>query len=124
MCVIDQKILSIRHGFLDTVFKQKIKYEKTSTRDSMYSLFARGCILRKCVVEIVFRGYISDLVCGQQQANYPICWIEHQKFNYIALKLCDWVVKLCVKVGNCHSFWIFGVGTVETFFTTTWIGSA
>ena len=76
------------------------------------------------MVEIVFTGYISGLVCGQQQANYPICWIEHQKFNYIALKLCDWVVKLCVKVGNCHSFWIFGVGTVETFFTTTWIGSA
>ena len=84
--------------------------------------------MRKCVVENVFTGYISDLVGGQQQANYPICGIEHQneqlKLNCIAFKLCDWVVKLCVKIGNCHSFWIFGVGTVESFFTKTRIESA
>lgn len=93
MCVIDQKILSNRYGFLDTVFKQKIKFEKTSTRDSMYSLFARGCILGKCVVEIVFRGYISDLVGGQQQTNYLICAIEHQKFTtkiqLYCFQICD-----------------------------------
>lgn len=33
----------------------------------------------KCVVEIGFRGYISDLGGDQQQVIYLICGIEHQK---------------------------------------------
>ena len=75
LCVIDQKILSNRHGFLDTVFKQKIR-----TKKFKLSLFVISrCIVRTCVVEIVFRGYISDLGGGQQQTNYLICAIEHQK---------------------------------------------
>ena len=45
------------------------------------------------MVEIVFTGYISDLVGGQQQANYPICGIEHQKFTtkiqLYCFQICD-----------------------------------
>lgn len=68
--VIDPKNLSNRHGFS----------KKISTKKLKLSLFVISrCILRKCMLEIVFRGYISDLGGGQQQTNYLIYAIEHQK---------------------------------------------